>query len=117
MTKIKKLMLEFYDSVMSQVRILLLGIIAVLVFDFIGCATIRTMPTLSTYGSPKIYSGTRLDLHALMENESGLKKFKVEPPKYPLLDLPFSLILDTAILPATYPVATYEFLFDRKRSQ
>lgn len=108
---------ELLRIVMYQVRRLFLGVIIIFCFELYGCATIRTMPSLTTYGSPKIYIGTRLDLQAIMENELGLKKFKVEPPKYPLLDLPFSLILDTAILPTTYPVAAYEFLFDRKGSQ
>ncbi len=109
--------IELLGFVMYQIRHLFLGVIIIFNFELYGCATIRTMPSLAAYGSPKIYSGTRLDLNGIMEDESGLKKFKAEPPKYPLLDLPFSLILDTAILPATYPVATYEFIFDRKGGQ
>lgn len=78
-----------------------------------GCGTIRTMPFLSSPGYPRIYSGARLDYNAMTENEERLKKFKAEAPEYPLIDFPFSLILDTAILlPVTLPVSTYEFLFD-----
>lgn len=38
-----------------------------------SCGTIRTMPSLESYGSPKIYSGARLDFHAIMGNESPQK--------------------------------------------
>ncbi len=107
---------ELLGIVMYQVRHLFLGVIIIFSFELYGCATIRTMPSLAAYGSPKIYSGTRLDIYSIMKNESGLKKFKVEPPEYPLFDLPFSFVLDTAILPTTYPVAAYEFLFYRKGS-
>lgn len=30
-----------------------------------GCGTVRTMPTLGSYGTPQIYSGARLDLDAI----------------------------------------------------
>lgn len=96
---------------MSQSSRLFLVVIIILAFNLSGCATIRAMPSLSTYKSPKIYSGTRLDLHGIMTNERGLKRFGMEPTEYPLLDLPFSFVLDTAILPTTYPVAAYEFIF------
>lgn len=76
-----------------------------------GCATIRTMPSLGSYGSPKIYSGARLDFNAIAGDESDLRKFRARPPKYPLLDLPFSLVMDTAIVSVTFPVAAYEYLF------
>lgn len=77
-----------------------------------GCATVRTMPTLGSYGSPKVYSGTRLDFNAVTGNTAGVKRFKTEPPEYPLADIAFSAILDTIILPVTLPVATYELVFE-----
>ncbi|MGZ8226745.1 MAG: YceK/YidQ family lipoprotein [Methylococcaceae bacterium] len=46
-----------------------------------------------------IYSGTRLDWAALVKNDVALRKFKVEPPCYPLADLPLSFALDTLFLP------------------
>ena len=46
-----------------------------------------------------IYSGTRLDLAASAKNDVALRKFKVEPPAYPLVDLPLSFALDTIFLP------------------
>ena len=78
-----------------------------------GCATIRTAPNLASYGSPKVYSGTRLDYNAAAGNREGLEKFKAEAPKYPLIDIPFSAILDTVLLPMTLSVATYELVFKR----
>ena len=90
-------------------RRLLVCIVAVSVYGLCGCATIRTMPTLATPGSPKIYSGARLDVHSLAGTEES--RFTMEAPIHPLLDLPFSAILDTAILIMTAPVAAYEFVF------
>jgi len=37
--------------------------------------------------------------------------FKVEPPKKPLLDLPFSMLFDTGMLPSTFSISGYEALF------
>lgn len=91
---------------------LFLWIIVALAIGLAGCATIRTMPSLTRPEHPKIYSGARLDFNAITKNEECLKKFKAEPPEHPLIDFPFSLILDTAILPVTMPVATYELLFE-----
>ena len=67
-----------------------------------GCATYKTISVVK-YGnsSPRIYSGTRLNIHAISDNHYALKKFNVEPPKYPMLDLPASFALDTLILPMT----------------
>jgi uncharacterized protein YceK len=76
-----------------------------------GCATVRTVPSLATPEQPKIYSGTRLDLNAISENEEALKKFNAKSPEHPLIDLPFSALLDTFMLPLTFSVATYELIF------
>lgn len=98
---------------MSQTsRVWFLWIIVALAIVLQGCGTIRTMPSLATPEHPKVYSGARLDFHAIAKNEERLKQFKAESPKHPLIDFPFSLILDTVILPVTFPVATYEFFFD-----
>ena len=90
-----------------------LWIFAALAFGLYGCATIRTMPSLATPEHPKIYSGARLDFHAITGHEESLKRFKAEPPEHPLIDFPFSAILDTVILPVTFSVASYEFLFGK----
>jgi len=84
---------------------------AVLLLSFsCGCATYRTVST-AEQGSPKVFSGTRLDASAIRGDEIALREFKAAPPMYPLLDLPFSMGFDTAILPLTVPIATDEFLF------
>ena len=94
-------------------HMMFLWIFVALAFGLDGCATIRTMPSLATPEHPKIYSGARLDFHAIMGHEESLKRFKAEPPEHPLLDFSFSAILDTVILPVTFSVASYEFLFGK----
>ncbi len=74
-----------------------------------GCATYRTIST-AEQGSPKVFSGTRLDVSAIQGDEIALRKFKADPPRYPLVDLPFSIGFDMAILPLTVRAATDEFL-------
>lgn len=92
-------------------RMLFLSILLVTANALSACGTIRTMPALGSYDTPKIYSGTRLDLSAITRNESKLKRFSTVPPEHPLIDFPFSLLLDTIILPMTIPAATYELVF------
>jgi len=46
-----------------------------------------------------VYSGTRLDWSALIANNAALKKIKVKPPRFPMVDLPFSFALDSAFFP------------------
>jgi len=88
-------------------------LLLVCIFGLGGCATIQTMPSLGTYEHPKIYSGTRLDLYAISKNEEALYKFKAKAPEHPLIDIPFSALLDTVLLPVTFPIANYEFWFGR----
>jgi len=103
----------FMEGCMRQSSFALFLLITIaLSLGYVGCATVRTMPTLSSYGSPKVFSGTRLDYHAVTENTAALGKFKLEAPTYPLIDLPFSAILDTLILPVILPVATYELILE-----
>jgi uncharacterized protein YceK len=75
-----------------------------------GCATYRTVSAAEP-GTPKLFSGTRLDLKAIDRDEHGAARFRAPPPNYPWLDLAFSAVVDTFILPLTFPVATYELLF------
>jgi len=72
-----------------------------------GCATFRTLSTFDPE-RPKIYSGTRLDLNVTVGDESWPRKFGLEPPRYPVIDLPFSFILDTVMLPSTIPNAIFK---------
>ena len=78
---------------------------------FSGCATYRTVSAVER-GSPRVYSGTRLDLNAIENDSIQLKKFQAKPPKYPVLDLPASLVLDTVMLPLTASSALYETLLE-----
>ena len=65
-----------------------------------GCATFKTLEAdLPLAQRMFIYSGTRLDWAALAKNDAALRKFKVEPPRYPLVDLPLSFALDSMFLP------------------
>ena len=83
----------------------------VLLLSFLsGCATYRTIST-AEQGSPKVFSGARLDVSAILGDELALRKFKTDPPRYPLVDLPLSIGFDIAILPLTVPIATGELLF------
>ena len=81
-----------------------------------SCATLTTA-THFTSESPMVYSGTRLDIHASAHHDEVLRvyreKYDVEPPAYPVLDLPFSLLLDTLILvPVVWPLVLYQAVFD-----
>jgi uncharacterized protein YceK len=67
-----------------------------------GCATFKTLDApLPLAQRMFIYSGTRLDWTALAKNDAALRKFKVTPPRYPLIDLPLSFALDSIFLPLT----------------
>ena len=77
----------------------------------VGCASYRTIATAER-GTPKVFSGTRLDVQAILHNEYGLRKFKTEPPSYPWLDLPFSVFADMMVFPLSSSVAFYELIFE-----
>ena len=55
-----------------------------LIFLLSGCASFDTI-SAARPGSPKIYSGTRLDLHAAQGDQYAVEKFRVPPPAQPLL--------------------------------
>lgn len=80
---------------MSRALCLLLGVVALS-----GCATFNTLDAAKP-NKPLIYSGTRLDWYTLHGGCCPRDRFGAEPPTYPLLDLPFSFVLDTVALPAT----------------
>jgi uncharacterized protein YceK len=65
-----------------------------------GCATFKTLETdIPLNQRMFVYSGTRLDWAAINKNNPALSKMKVEPPAYPLIDLPFSFALDSVFFP------------------
>lgn len=63
-----------------------------------GCASVRTLDTAQA-GAPVIYSGTRLDWYSVQGGCYPVERFGAQAPKYAALDLPFSLLLDTLLLP------------------
>jgi len=65
-----------------------------------GCATFKTLDAKIPLDQRIfVYSGTRLDWAALAKNDAALSKFKIAPPRYPLVDLPLSFALDSMFLP------------------
>ena len=74
--------------------------LATIIFLITGCATYRTIDVV-TLGNPMVYSGTRLNIYVIADDQYELKKFDVEPPEHPIIDLPASFVLDTIILPIT----------------
>ncbi|MBK3869379.1 YceK/YidQ family lipoprotein [Pseudomonas stutzeri] len=68
-----------------------------------GCASVRTLDAAKP-GAPIIYSGTRLDWYSLNGGCCPMDRFGALAPKYPALDLPASVLLDTLLLP--FAVAT-----------
>lgn len=65
-----------------------------------GCATFKSLDAeVPLVQRIFIYSGTRLDWAALQENDVAIRKFRTNPPDYPIVDLPFSFALDTLFLP------------------
>lgn len=69
-------------------------------FGLSGCATFKSLNAeVPLYERVFVYSGTRLDWAALENDNATIRKFKTEPPSYPLVDLPFSLAMDSVFLP------------------
>jgi uncharacterized protein YceK len=65
-----------------------------------GCASISTLNGAKT-DLPIIYSGTRLDWYALHGGCCPEPRYGSAAPSYPAVDLPFSAVLDTLVLPFT----------------
>jgi len=63
-----------------------------------GCATVSTLDAAQP-GAPLVYAGTRLDWYALQGGCCAQQRFGTEAPRYPGLDLPASLLLDSLLLP------------------
>ena len=74
-----------------------------------ACATINTVSNAKP-GNPIFFSGTRLNLNAIQNDQIAMKKYNVSPPDYPLLDLPGSVIIDLIFAPLTSGVALFEVL-------
>ena len=69
-------------------------VLTLILFLFNGCVA-----TLLTIDDTKLYSGTRLNVHSIKENVpediNWMKVFKI----LNIIDLPFSLVFDTILLP------------------
>ena len=78
-------------------KILGAALLLVLVFSS-GCASVRTLDAAQV-GAPVIYAGTRLDWYSLQGGCYPMERFGAQAPKYAALDLPFSALLDTLLLP------------------
>jgi len=65
-----------------------------------GCATFNALEAdIPLFERTYIYCGTRLDWATLTKDDITVRKFKADPPSYPLIDLPFSFALDSLFLP------------------
>ncbi len=84
-------------------------------FLLTGCASVQTVYQTNA-GSPKIYGGTRLDYHAVHRDRRYLDyaywHYGLEAPRNPSLDMPFSLVLDTVMLPLTLPAEVTQRVLD-----
>ena len=58
-----------------------------------GCASVRSLTDYKP-GDPVFFAGSRLDAAAIRNDQLALKKFTAQPPRYPMLDLPFSVVAD-----------------------
>jgi uncharacterized protein YceK len=73
---------------------------AICIIGLSGCATFKSLNAeVPLYERVFVYSGTRLDWAALENDTATIRKFKTEPPSYPLVDLPFSFAMDSVFLP------------------
>ena len=79
---------------MRQLRRVLLAVL----LNLSGCATVSTLDAAQP-GAPLVYAGTRLDWYALQGGCCAQQRFGTEAPRYPGLDLPASLLLDSLLLP------------------
>ncbi len=67
-----------------------------------ACATVETLSTAER-GSPRFFSGTRLDVATLSGDSNAMTRFDrydMAASPYPALDLPLSFAADVVMLPA-----------------
>lgn len=75
-----------------------------------GCASYRTISDADPE-TAKVLSGTRLDIKAIQGDRQSTKLFKSKPPSSPIVDLPFSFVLDIFLLPLTASAVVYYAIF------
>lgn len=71
------------------------------------CGTVTAIRTHKPYQDPIVYSGLRLDMRSIGQRDHP-DNYSVIMSYLAILDVPFSLLLDTAILPITVPWAIYD---------
>lgn len=86
---------------MSNVR---RGVCLLLALSCSGCATVNVLNS-DKADPPLVYGGTRLDWYALHDGCCAQDRFGALAPDYPGLDLPFSALLDTLLLPFSLATA------------
>lgn len=91
-------------------RCLSLSTLVLLSLQLMGCGTISSFAHFGRE-TPVVYSGTRMDAAAIANDQATLDKFEMDPPSAPAVDLPFSVLADTVLLPGTLAVAAYRKLF------
>lgn len=69
-----------------------------------GCATVNVLNS-DKADPPLVYGGTRLDWYAMQGGCCAQDRFGALPPAYPAADLPFSVLLDTLLLPLSLAAA------------
>ncbi|PPD35839.1 MAG: YceK/YidQ family lipoprotein [Methylomonas sp.] len=73
---------------------------AICIIGLSGCATFKSLNAeVPLYERVFVYSGTRLDWAAIENDNATIRKFRTEPPSYPLVDLPFSFAMDAVFFP------------------
>lgn len=85
-------------------------LILLLLIEHNNCATILSIPDWTKNNAPVFYSGTRCDAGLIIEN--GI----TDDPIY-IVDLPFSFILDTILLPVSLPFAAAMSRWHKKMFQ
>jgi uncharacterized protein YceK len=91
-------------------RCLSLSAVTLVSMQLMGCGTISSFAQFDRE-TPVVYSGTRMDAAAIANDQKALAKFAMDPPSAPAVDLPFSVVADTVLLPGTLAVAAYRKLF------
>lgn len=69
-----------------------------------GCGTFNMLNSKKV-DPPLVYGGTRLDWYAMHDGCCAEEYFGALPPAYPAVDLSFSLLLDTLLLPLSLAAA------------
>ena len=75
-----------------------------------ACASVKTVNNYDK-NSPKVYSGVRLDVAGIKKENTV--KYNTDAPIYPWLDLPFSFVADTLLLPVSFSAAGYYYFFEK----